>query len=200
MSDVDITNPSATFLGLARVRPPEYPDGVIAFPEPREARERRLRRARSLPHRLRLEARIVEALEKLEDLRQEFVARLDAMHGDPDLEPWISATAAGWNYEGPTDDREADADEEPDDGFEPSLGSPESGSRSQLHWGDSTLREEPDDLDREAECEDEGAQCDDEGHQDDLEPDCDDEGDAQARCVTVEGWPPPGTMMRPGAP
>ena len=62
------------------------PRTVLAFPEPRRARERRIRRERQKPHRLRLETKIMAALEKLEDLRQEFIARLDALHGDPDLE------------------------------------------------------------------------------------------------------------------
>ena len=62
------------------------PTTVLTFPEPRQARERRIRRERAKPYRLRIETKILAALEKLEDLRQEFIARLDALHGDPDLE------------------------------------------------------------------------------------------------------------------
>jgi hypothetical protein len=60
--------------------------------------------------------RIEEALERLEDLRERLIAKLDALDGDPDLEPWLSASDGMnqrfWATLG-ADDREVGDDDEP---------------------------------------------------------------------------------------
>lgn len=125
-------------------------------------------------------AYIEAALERLADLRDRLVAKLDAMDADADLEPSLSALD-GWDQrhrsDGPTDDREDDAGD-----LEPSLGSLDRiDQRAWACGGCSDLEYEHDG--REPCCEDEGAQCDDEGIDADREPDCDetchwqDEGD-----------------------
>jgi len=86
-TDTDAKAPSVAVESLEPAPAVRQPRTILAFPEPREARERRIRRERLKLPRQRLETKIMAALEKLEDLRQEFVARLDALHGDPDLEP-----------------------------------------------------------------------------------------------------------------
>ena len=116
---------------------------VVPHPSADAYRARTLRRERLRPHRERLEAKITAALEQLEDLRQAFLARLDALHGDCDLED--------------PGDLEP-AMEELEDGAdgEPSLGAPEGAQTySRQRCGTQDGREE--------DCEDEGAQCDDEG-------------------------------------
>lgn len=74
-----------------------------------------------LPLRARLEAEV-----------ERLIALLDAMDGDPDLEPWLADNGAGvW------DDREGGdvLDEgEPDEDSEPSLGWSHSPSRIALGW------------------------------------------------------------------
>lgn len=57
--------------------------------------------------------RIEGMLERLEDLRQSLIAKLDAIDGDPDLEPYLSSL--GWRAPLESDECEPDAD------FEPSL-------------------------------------------------------------------------------
>ena len=62
--------------------------------------------------------RIADALERLEDLRLSLIAKLDAMDGDPDLEPFLSASDGidqRWWAALAADDRE-------DEELEPSLG------------------------------------------------------------------------------
>lgn len=105
---------------------------VVPHPAADAHRTRTLRRERNKPHRERLEAKITAALEQLEDLRQAFIARLDALAGDCDLE-------------------------DPGD-LEPSLAFPERCYRTDhvLHTGSSGDREEVCEGEGE-QCEDEGA-------------------------------------------
>lgn len=99
-------------------------------------RRRHLQRERNRPIRQRLEAKISAALEELEDLRQAFIDRLDALSTDPDLEddglledtgdaePSLSATEAlnqrFWSY-GYCGGHNPDLERE-HDGREPSMG------------------------------------------------------------------------------
>lgn len=133
---------------------------VIPHPRAWRGRAALLRREREKPHRQRLEARIWAALEKLENLRDEYIARLDALQGDcdleegSDLEPNCGYTGnPGWDEAEPADD-----DFEPDLDHEPSLGAPEGAqdySRARCGTNDE----------RELACDDEGDNSDrDESH------------------------------------
>jgi len=159
---------------------------VLRFPEDvgRGGRRLAVLRRRLKPHRQRIEEQIIEALETLEDIRQELIAKLDFLHGDPDLEP--SFGGGGSLRYGCTDDRELDPADDPrgelnDADGEPELGASEDGhggSRWNGHYWTYSGCEE-DSLGWSAEinqrqlttgskgledaCEDEGAQCDDEG-------------------------------------
>ncbi|MBV9511778.1 MAG: hypothetical protein JO303_16015 [Caulobacteraceae bacterium] len=159
------------------------PRTVIAFPEPRQARERRIRRERLKPARLRLQAKIVAALEKLEDLRQEFIARLDALHGDADLEEGcdddVNVSAARHNGVW-IDDLDAETTD-----WEFSLGWSEVRDQSRLQ---STAGSGCD-LEQ---------QCEDEGHDSDREEDFADAPNPDDKCewFTHDGkrvWPPVGS-------
>jgi len=91
--------------------------------------------------------RIEDALERLEDLRGRLIARLDAMDGDPDLEPFLSATdlidQRLWSLGGATDKEdehdgcEPDVDDEIDDHY--GGGWPDEGDQSKFYplkpWG-----------------------------------------------------------------
>ena len=111
----------------------------------------------------------------LEDAIIRAIGALDALDGDPDLEPSL----AGFNPLGNFDDREADdagvsADEEPSLG---SLGGTARSGGSQRGWAGgatSDLEEEHDG--REPQCDDEGAQCEDEGSYRDGDDEPDDSG------------------------
>ena len=169
----------------------------------RRLRAADVRRRRAMHHRQRVEVSIYEALEKLEDLRQEFVSRLDQLHGDPDFEPDL----AGYNIVNSADpDTPWNDDREADDDFEPSLGSVD--RADQRYWAAGSCSDFEEEHDgREPECEDEGAQCDDEGDDTDTEPVCEDEGaehDGREYYATgltyVPDWPPTNTTMRADAP
>jgi hypothetical protein len=75
-------------------------------------------------------------LERLEDLRQEAIARLDELQGDPDLEPSLAGVTGGMAWGGGnTDDREGDDEREADPAdAEPALGAPEGGPGG-CRWG-----------------------------------------------------------------
>lgn len=104
-------------------------------------------RATSLPRGPR--ARLEALLEHLLDTTHKVIAELDALDGDPDLEPNLGA---------PEDHPSL---------FRPYLRPTNPGDQS--HWERGAQD------DREEECEDEGAQCEDEGvsglHDPDREPD-----------------------------
>jgi hypothetical protein len=132
------------------------PDSVVVpFLPTREARARLLRRERLKAPRRRVREKIVAALELLEAVREDLIARLDAIDGDPDLELTCEDEGA-----------QVDAESDDADG-EPELGSQEGGPGG-TRWdhrrtfysaeGTQVPRDWP--TDGEIECEDEGAQCD----------------------------------------
>jgi hypothetical protein len=94
-------------------------------------------------------AHIEAMLERLENLRERLVAKLDAMDGDPDLEPWLGRPECACQMlyaQGGTDDREdASEDLEENGDREPLLGS--TAATNQLAWamgGSSDLEDEHD--------------------------------------------------------
>jgi len=144
---------------------PERPERGLVLPFPEEVGRGGLRlailRRRLKPHRQRIEEKIIEALETLEDIRQDLIAKLDFLHGDPDLEPGADTEpnlAAVWGISWTFTAHQAAYDDAEDDRSddEPYLGAPEGGQRYH-RWWTGTWDE------REEACEDEGAQCDDEG-------------------------------------
>ena len=192
---------------------------VVPHPAARAHRARALKRERLRPHRERLEAKITAALEQLEDLRQAFVARLDALHGDcdledpGDLEPSLAFPEGCYRtdsvlWAGSSGDREEQVDHEhtlgrsenidqtrydpPSEDAEYDLGAANPSCRlSQIHWGERNEGWGGGDAEE---------QCEDEGQDSDREPDCDDEGHEQAKCHSEPGvWPPKFDPARPGA-
>ena len=190
---------------------------VVPHPAARAHRARVLRRERLRPHRERLEAKITAALEQLEDLRQAYIARLDALHGDcdledpGDLEPSLAfpegghatdsvlRTGGSADLEDPNEDertlgRSENVDQTSyevgtdDEEYDLGAANP-SGRLSQLNWGERNEGWGGGDAEE---------QCEDEGQDSDREPDCDDEGNEQAKCHSEPGvWPPKFDPRRP---
>lgn len=147
-------------------------------------------------HVRRRARRLAVALQRLEDLREDMIAKLDALDGDPDLEPTLGAiehpehmrgvpssyflSAFPWAQGGGgSDEQEPDPDDEPSLALAFARSAPL--EHSQKHWVARTVYD-PFDYDaeqehdgREPQCEDEGAQCEDEGHDSDREPNGDEE-------------------------
>jgi hypothetical protein len=156
---------------------------VYPHPSARQGRARQVRMARLLPHRQRLEAHLSEALERLEDVRQGLIARLDQLHGDTDFEPELIESnladnpTAYFRSEPIPDEAEGYCDATGAGSFEedePSLGSQEGGQGgtrwnrdSQKHFTDGEV------------------QCEDEGHDSDTELVSEDEGEPEQELC---GW------------
>ena len=197
------------------------PSTSTSAPAVQEARRGPRRAARAVVDHT-LTERHRAAVERLEQLADDIVAKLDLLDRDPDLEDgadeemWLGAPEpqggyvqrgygrmdqSHWN-DGASDDREQD------DEREASLGSIGSNANAELvdqrRWasgGTSDLEDEHDG--REPVCEDEGAQCEDEGGacEDEGAATGDDEGDAQASCHWFPDhpspWPPRPGVIRP---
>lgn len=104
--------------------PDAGPAHVYPHPRLRAGQARLIRNERQKPHRQRMEQRIMAALEELEDLRQEFLARLDLLQGDCDLEDDELESNLGeaviWCDQRLPDECEADCEDEgADDDREP---------------------------------------------------------------------------------